>query len=143
MLELNYIPAEPSHIPYVAHSWMTSFKNAACVRGVEDDLYFPWMKQHVAGILKRANCMVAVDPQDSDLVIGYIVYEGNTLHYGYVRHGYRKEGIFKTLLDTAATRYRDAGNAGFSFSCYTFQSSAWDHGRSGLRFTPFFISNHH
>ncbi len=140
MQGLTYQLADERHIPYVAHSWMTSFKSAPCVRGMLDDDYFPKMKEHVRDLLAHSDVWVALDSQDDDLVLGYIVCNEQTLHYGYVRNDYRKEGIFKALCAKATRHEQESrGSAHRGLTEYSHRSIGWDHARGGLVFRPFFL----
>lgn len=125
-----YIEVTADHIPYVADTWLNSFRSAPGVRDIPPDVYFPWMKRKIENCLLHAGVMVAVNSENTDDIVGCIVYLGKTLIYGYVRHGFRKEGHFKELCRRACPD---------GFTDYCFRSAAWDHPRGGLEYRPFFL----
>ncbi len=124
----SYIPADARHVPFIADTWMQSFRKSPTCAGMSDDLYYPWMKRHMSAIIERAGAIVCVDPEDDDSILGYVVFEGKLIHYGYTRNGYRKEKVFQTLRNVI-------GATG-----YTHRSRNWDHERGGLLYVPWFVA---
>lgn len=102
--------------PFIISSWLKSYRNSPYVRFVDNDTYY---KKQAAIILERlrdSNCVVATDPEDDNVVWGFIVHDEQLLHYVYVKHLLRLNGIARTLWmyagkPTQATCLTHAGEA--------------------------------
>jgi len=55
-------------------------------------------------ILGSAAVKLAVDPEDTNEVYGFICYQGDILHYAYTKHRYRGLGILSYLLESVGGR---------------------------------------
>jgi hypothetical protein len=98
-------------ISFVYNSWLKSYRKSDFAKAQCNSVYFSGFKQIVTEVLERSNVIVACDPNDSDLVFGYIVYEQLDsgplcIHYVYTKFTYRKFGLGTKLFDTvvAATQ---------------------------------------
>lgn len=90
-------------VGFVVDSWRQSYVFAGAVRGMDRDEYFTEMGRAINALLARPDVelRVVVDtdkPAGSD-VVGWAAFEGATLHYVYVRKGYRGQGVARMLLD--------------------------------------------
>jgi hypothetical protein len=86
---------------FIYNSWINSYRD-----------YAPWAKADVprATIYKRlreridnlllrgCELKIACDPEDTNLILGWMCAEPPVLHYIYVKEAYRHQGIALTLM---------------------------------------------
>ncbi len=65
---------------------------------VPKDIYFAEYKKVVTHLLMKSQVTVACLKDDPDVVLGYVVTEGATLHWVFVKKAWRKLGIATTLV---------------------------------------------
>ena len=87
------------------------------------------MTRTIRRLLDKAECRVAVDPEDEDTIAGFAAFTGNELHYAYTKQDFRGMGIAKQLLE------------GAHIDRYTFQSNN-ARPPKGWRYTPRFTIDH-
>lgn len=69
--------------------------------------YMEYQNRMIEVVLARAPVLVAVNKEDTDQLIGHVVYEKpNILHYVYTKGPFRRLGIARSLIDAALS---DAG----------------------------------
>lgn len=56
---------------------------------------YPIILQNLIG---RSSVHVACLSEDPDIIVGYVVFTSNVLHYVYVKKAWRKLGVAKSLL---------------------------------------------
>lgn len=88
-------------LPFITNSWLRS----NCKRGykhLEPQVYYQWHHRVLEALIPASNVIVACDVDDPDRLYGYGVakYDGPTLivHYLYVRDGWRRQGIGRSIL---------------------------------------------
>lgn len=84
----------------VRDSWVNSYRNAAFSRENTDAIYFKYHRHLALQLLASSQVLVACSEEDPDIVYGWICVEPDqeTLHYIYVKHPFRRQGIAKSLL---------------------------------------------
>jgi hypothetical protein len=122
------MPALPSHVHFVVKSFVKVARFAPEFQYMTDDDYYAWMTPHVIEVVQRSDCLVAVDENDHDVIVGFIVYSGDTAAFAYLRKAWRNEQVFKTLRTKTGVRR------------YSYRSGNWNHARGGLEWAPFFAS---
>ena len=106
-------PACTDDLPLLLNSWLKSYRNAPAVTTVPNELYFDegmGQKARILSLLGECETRVACDPEDHEVVYGWITFEPTLdlptiVHYAYVKQAYRRQGIGTALL-------RDAGVVG-------------------------------
>ncbi len=95
-------PAKASDEGFIAHSWVESYhRGCKELRGVAFKGYRSAQFWRVARLLERSQALVACDPDDPDHLLGWVVSSGPLLHYVYVSHLRRREGLASHLLAAA------------------------------------------
>jgi GNAT superfamily N-acetyltransferase len=97
---------EGKHLPegyfnLVKSRWVKTYRSQNdFMRLVDADAYYFYYPHYVESVMKRAGTEIrlVVLSDDHDVVLGFSVTEGNTLHYVHVPRDYRRQGIAKTLL---------------------------------------------
>jgi len=89
----------PSDEAFLMSSWLKSYRDRES--HVRTTIYFPMQKEVIEKLLARSKVVVAVDPEDTDMIYAYAVGEPavNTLHYVYVKHSLRMHGVAKKLVE--------------------------------------------
>lgn len=66
----------------------------------DSDSFFANYERFINHLLARASAVIrlAVLTEDPDVVLGFSLIEGNTLHYVYVQHEQRNRGIGRSLV---------------------------------------------
>lgn len=118
--------ANKAHLPFVVGAWIKSMRLE--YKDVDEDLYYEWAKRHCAELVETSDVLVAVDPEDPDNIIGFIVYKNGCLAWAYVRKDWRANNVFRTLKEVAG------------IDRYSHRSHSWNHRRSGLPFIPWSFS---
>lgn len=94
---------EPGDLHFVLNSWMKSLQPT---RRVGNELFFAGQQRLIAALAERAIIIVCCDgnPLMSHFIFGWACGEMDvkndilTLHYIYVKHGYRMMGLAKDML---------------------------------------------
>lgn len=91
--------AAKADLSFILDSWLSSFRHAYHVRGVEGPTYFKEHRRVLETLLQRCTVLVACDQESPSTIYGYIVAEMIdhflTVHWVYVRGA--KTGGFQDL----------------------------------------------
>lgn len=101
--------AESQDLPFICDSWLRSYQVSRVVKDVPQDIYFSYQPKVIANIMHReaSSAFVVMANDDSDVLIGHMVIEPDTLHYIYVKRAFNRLGVSSFLLD--ASPFRIAG----------------------------------
>ena len=91
-----YRPAADEAI--VAATWKDTFWSLGFLRWAAKRDYYRQMNRVVEWLVSPDNVLVAVNPRDENHVWGWLCFSGSVIHYAWVRHEYRRVGIFRLLL---------------------------------------------
>lgn len=87
--------------PFIYDSWLKSYYDDCIEDGfVRKKLFYKRHQPVVTKLIEKSIIRLAVESEDPDVIIGYIVYEEEpkTVHYCYVKGSFRRFGICKRLL---------------------------------------------
>jgi hypothetical protein len=89
-------------LDFIESTWVECMRDASphC-RGIESAIYYPHQRATIRRALARASICCAVDPKDTDVIWGYVVFEPVSppvVHFVYVKQKFRNEGIGRALL---------------------------------------------
>ena len=125
-------PWRPTDRPFVADTWLASFKQSHWKGLIRDSSYREVYGSIVDEILDSPGVRVVVDcnPDDEDQIFGWACVRDSkplpTLHYLYVKHPYRdtKQGKEQPRIALKLLKHlaMDSGQA-FRF---TFRTPQWD-----------------
>jgi hypothetical protein len=87
---------------FVIDSWMRSLYDLLPFKRYRNKKTF-WDRtlKVVTDIISHSEIIVAVDPEDHDLIVGYVVFEPDYLHYIYIKGLFRHQGLFDKLIQEA------------------------------------------
>lgn len=93
----------PEDLPFIMKSWMSKTRHCSFVRNIPNDVFTVEHHNLVEKLLRRSNVLVACNPQSSDHVYGYLVWEPEPLyiHFIFVKSVFRKLGVARHLLSEA------------------------------------------
>lgn len=86
---------------FLISAWCKSARHA--FPDVDDKVYYQDYKSKVREMLANKDTLLAVDPEDPSIILGFMTYEANTIHYLYVKHALRGFGIAKQLAAIASS----------------------------------------
>jgi hypothetical protein len=93
-------PASSSDEAFIMATWLRSFRHGSMfARRLTNDVFFTNHHPIVTDILARSDTLVAHLEADPDVIIGYLVTEGQTLHFAYVKKLFRRMRVLTQLLD--------------------------------------------
>lgn len=94
--------AGPDDIPFIYSTWLNSYRTGSGL-GLSSGKrpYYLTYNCILDQILARAETWVAVSLEDASVIYAYLVHEANTLHYVYVKEGFRGFGIARALFESA------------------------------------------
>jgi hypothetical protein len=89
-----------SDIPYVFHSWLTTYRFSPFARNVRDRNYFRHEHRLIEIALRSGRFRVAHPLEDPLTIVGYAVWSPQKacLHYAVVKHPFRRCGVFRALV---------------------------------------------
>jgi hypothetical protein len=125
--ELAYHTASPEHRPFVVGTWMKAMRRAPEFVYMSDDTYYNWARKHVSFYVEQNPTLVALDPEDLDIVIGFLNYTDTTCNFTYIRKDFRGNGIYKRLKELSG------------ITRYSHRSDRWSHQRGRLEYAPWFL----
>jgi ribosomal protein S18 acetylase RimI-like enzyme len=121
-------------VNFVLSTWLKSYyeelrRNGS--KGViypKDDVFFQGHQNKIKDLLTKAKCEVCTAPDDDNQIIGYVVYDLDSVHYIYVKQVFRKMGVAKALISRAFTarlyshhtRFTKFINKGLQYDPYKF-----------------------
>jgi GNAT superfamily N-acetyltransferase len=91
---------------FVYSSWLNSYRESA-IGGWKSPtgeamalgVYYKRARSRIDALIKRgAELKVACDPEDTNIILGWMCAEDPVLHYVYVKEAYRRQGIALSLL---------------------------------------------
>jgi GNAT superfamily N-acetyltransferase len=90
-----------SDLSFIFNSWLKSFfHSSSFAKDIDKDIYYKYHKLVIERILSRLPTVyVACDSTHLETVFGYILGEGEVLHFLYVKKDFRKLGIGTSLLE--------------------------------------------
>lgn len=91
--------AQESDLPFIFSTWLKGlYHGNEFFSLINKEAYFSNYHAVVTQILMRSTVQVACLIEDPDVVLGYSVSKGGTLHWVFVKKAWRKLGIAKMLV---------------------------------------------
>ena len=118
-LYMKIRPARDTDMNLVLSTWMSSVFScyehyAGRIHGTDrksirpfpsKGVFFEGHQLKIKALLlsPKTECLVCVAPDDDNQIIGWIVFDPDTVHYCYVKHVFRKYGAAKALMKMPKT----------------------------------------
>lgn len=90
-----------SYRAFIASNWISTLRETNDWFGLIDKkTFYEVYRRAISGALAKPTTQVALAllADDSDVCLGWAVYEGETLHYVYVKRAMRRQGIARSLV---------------------------------------------
>jgi GNAT superfamily N-acetyltransferase len=109
---IKLIAGNQSHHNFILNSWLTQYYELFDPKSEKPryaGMKLPFMKHStywdnheklIKKALERSSILVAVNEEDPDQFIGWMVNEKDCVHFIYVKALFRKQGIATQMLDT-------------------------------------------
>lgn len=91
-------PARADDEALIYSSWLRSYWNATMKGVVEYIDYIRGQRARIDRMLAAHGALVACSPSDDTVIMGWACLGGGGLHYVYVRHLYRNQGVATSLI---------------------------------------------
>jgi hypothetical protein len=104
MEEFQIRKANGDDLNFIYSTWLKSYEQDSCFGEMSSNLMFTnFYRQIIDQILSKPNTKVIVltIPEEPMVILSYIVYEPEILHYIYTKAKFRKHGLAKKLFDYA------------------------------------------
>lgn len=105
---------------FIFNSWLHSqYWSSKYYQKMPQTLFFKEYTRYITRLLVNPMCSIDVAVLDSDpnMVIGYLIYRGKTIHWAYVKKEYRSKGILTLLMkDKEFEQYTGSTIAGHSIA---------------------------
>jgi GNAT superfamily N-acetyltransferase len=93
-------PAATSDISFVYSTWLRVLRTGNTWFGeIDRKHYYSHYKIVLSRILSQSEVRMLCLKVDPDIIIGYLVCQGPTLHWVYVKPGWRGIGVAKHLIN--------------------------------------------
>lgn len=114
LVPVTYRSPTPDDEGFIYNSWLKSLHDpdngSPWAKMIRAQVFYANHKKVIAKILSEAGVLLACNPECTEQILGYGVYQPTSgkvavLHYLYVKHPYRRLGIatglFRTMLHLA------------------------------------------
>lgn len=98
--------ARPGDLSFVFSSWLRSYRETRNAKVLDNRTYYAGQHRIIEKVIERAHVLVATSQDDSDQILGYIIYEhinddkDLVVHWLYTKLPFRNYSIAKQLLQT-------------------------------------------
>ena len=93
----------PEDLNFILATWLNSYYESMCDFRPRKNSFYKHHEELIKLKLPQCTVKVMCNSEDPDQVMGYIVTEGEVLHYLYVKSLFRGYGFAKALLEQNPT----------------------------------------
>jgi GNAT superfamily N-acetyltransferase len=86
---------------FIRATWKRALREGPAFRRVRNAPYFAGIRDPLERVLGRAQTLVACDAEAPDVILGFLTYEPDTLHFAFVKGTFRRAGLAEQLLAAA------------------------------------------
>ena len=95
---------DETDLPFIFSTWLKGLYHGNELYGkTNQDLFYSKYHKVIEALLKVSEVKIACLQDEPDVVLGYSVALGNTLHWVFVKKAWRKLGISKSLVNPTIT----------------------------------------
>lgn len=129
---IHYPGTDPSLNSYKAmiySDWMKSLRfGNDWFKLIDSDRYYRGYGAIIRQLMAKPETMVrlAVLVDDPDTCLGWVIHEGGTLHYAFVKKDFRRQGIAKALLPKSIARITHLTKIGQAIRRAKFHDTVFD-----------------
>lgn len=104
---IHFRPLSAEDINFFYNSWLVSYRNTLQNLAISNPIYYQTQKEVIHNCITNGDVIMACDPEDHNSLFGFICYEGNVVHYIYVKYPFRRLGVANELLKKAGIDTKD------------------------------------
>jgi GNAT superfamily N-acetyltransferase len=131
MIAIRY--ANASDLRFVRDSWFESYRRGGFAPEIGFDLFSEGQRKLIATLTHPSNVRVACAENTPDEILGWVCFEGATVHYVYVKSAYRKLGCAEGLLEDV----REVTEQPSRFYSHQTRAGIQLAKKLGLRYNPY------
>jgi hypothetical protein len=98
---------EPTNedLPFIVNSWLKSAREGPTLRGLSSSVYFKEHKKLILTLLNSEDTalVIAADDADPRHILGWAAGAPGVLHFVYVKHLLRRQGLARALTRVACS----------------------------------------
>jgi hypothetical protein len=132
MNNILYRPVAKNDVNFILNSMLQGMRDYNATQNINCYNFFDNAKQLILDLLAESDCVIVCDSEETDVIYAYCIFDIKTIHYVYVKHPLRRNGIANNLV--AICLHGDA-------EYYTIQSKmAYLAQKKNLKYNPFYLS---
>lgn len=91
--------ARESDLAFIYSTWLRGqYHGSAYFSFIDKDYYFKEYAKIITNLLSTSTIMVTCLEEDDDVIIGYLVYNTDTVHWAYVKQVWRNKGVANKMF---------------------------------------------
>lgn len=84
---------------FIFATWLRAYRHGSdFTRAIRDGVFFDFHSRLIARLLTHAAVRIAHPAEEPGVILGYLVHDGSVLHFCYVKAGWRRMGLARTLM---------------------------------------------
>ena len=102
MAEFTIRPAQGSDLAFIFDTFLKSYKMSSPVgKACRNGIFFDNYRLILDDILEHSKIYVACHQDEPTVIFGYMIADGATLHYCFIKEVFRNLGVAKALYNEA------------------------------------------
>lgn len=95
-------PASGSDLNFLYSTWLNSYRcDSKIGKSTKKSVYFGEYYSVVDSILEKAKTLIACLSEEPNVIVGFLVFEPQVLHYCFTKESFRGLGVARSLYDRA------------------------------------------
>lgn len=127
-------PHKEGDINFILSTWLRSYydslthysKKAQARIAPPNEVFFEHHQAKIKQVIPDCEIRILTTEEDQNQIIGYIVYQKDTLHFCYVKAAFRKMGVAKKLKEKA-----------LGLTCYSHHTTYSKYVAKELTYNPY------
>jgi hypothetical protein len=100
-LPVAYRDSRDEDRAFILSTWMRSYKGRGMSGGVDAAAYYAGQRVVAERLLDAHGATIACADDDDDVIYGWVISDGQIIHYGYIKRELRNCGLEECLLSEA------------------------------------------
>lgn len=98
--DYNLRPAVGNDLPFIFDTFLKSYKMSSAIgKSCRNGIFFDNYRLVVDDILESSSVTIACHKDEPSVIFGYIIHQGNILHYIFIKEAFRNLGLAKALYN--------------------------------------------
>jgi hypothetical protein len=100
LIQIRHV--QPQDISFIYSTWLKSFKHDSMLgKSLRTGVFFENYREVIDHILSESTVLIACLPEDSNVIIGYLVFQPNIIHYAFIKESFRRLSVCRQLITNA------------------------------------------